>query len=67
MELNEIRLKLMEMAEELDGVEVDNGPIGSYHPHGDKAQRLRRLAMELKKVSTSSGTGDFRDEPWEPR
>jgi hypothetical protein len=67
MNINEMRLELLEMAEELDGVVYDNGPMGESRPHTDKARRLRSLARELKGVSSTPSTGDFRDEPWEPR
>ena len=67
MSIIEIRLELLEMADDLDGVTYDNGPMGESRPYMDKARRLRTLARELKGSTSTSSTGDFRDEPWEPR
>jgi hypothetical protein len=71
MNIKEIRLELLEMADDLDGDVIDNGPMGEYRPHTDKARRLRSLARELAAIGVhgllSRSTGDFRDEPWEPR
>ena len=75
MNINEIRLELLEMAEEFDSVVYDNGPMGESRPYTDKARRLRNLARELKGVGGNSGneryrpspSDDFRDAPWEPR
>ncbi|NBR07562.1 MAG: hypothetical protein EBT92_17600 [Planctomycetes bacterium] len=75
MNINEIRLELLDMADDLDGCVIDNGPMGEYQPHADKARRLRSLARELKEVTGNSGNerrkcgphADFRDIPWPTR
>jgi hypothetical protein len=71
MNLKELRLELHDLADELDAVVYDNGPMGESAPFRDKARRLRELARGVKGMGNTgradTGTGDFRDEPWEPR
>jgi len=70
MNIKELRLELHDIADDLDGVVNDNGPMGEDAPFRDKARRLRELARNLKKFDGDDGrtdTGDFRDAPWEPR
>lgn len=68
MNINELRLELHDIADELDDVTYDNGPMGESAPFRDKARRLREVARGLKEMANvSSDTGDFRDAPWEAR
>ncbi len=61
------RLRLYEIADELDSHEIDNGPNGSYSPFRGIAKELRKIAGQKPDSSYSPHSGDFRDAPWEPR
>lgn len=67
MNINEIRLEMLDLAEELDRVVDDRGPMGEFRPHSDKARRLRDLAREMKGMT---GDGRIKSEDfhvWEYR
>lgn len=61
------KLRLYEIADELEEYREDNGPNGENVPFADTAKELRSIARNLNKTSTERPSGDFRDEPWEPR
>ena len=71
------KLRLYEIADELDQFSIDNGPNGEDRPFQAEARELRAIARN--ESGNSEGlvlrenspyyprSGDFRDAPWEPR